>query len=260
MTAATLNVPADRDLRLSEAEINLLLRAMFRECARHIFAFLRASEFTGWRPAEREAQASYAALSRMLACAEFANQILKHCVQNEYHAYIHDGAEDDERFIEVSEVLRGFDYAPLIAEVPENAAFTLWFIVGSWSGAAELCGLELLPKEQKQRRAKLYATSHASPEFLPERVLAKLPPERLAQLQELCEEVRRRGNFLEEDRKTEKTFRAMGVSLVAMGVTSTKKRKGTEAHRWAVDGWMRSGRGYRGTKPRTTQEKPKKKK
>ena len=190
----------DQELALTDAELELLIRAMYAECVKYVFEFLRACDLDGYKPAAREMEAAYGKLCVLFVCAEFANQVLTHYIREENVKRIRDGAEDDGRFIEASESLRGYDYAPFIAEIPYKAAFALWAIAGSWAGAMELCGLEMANGKVRKELLARYAIARARPALAPEGIRSAMDGECYKILNELCERARTTGRYIHENK------------------------------------------------------------
>jgi hypothetical protein len=159
--------------------------------------------------------------------------VLTYYVDAESRHFTFDGAENDEKLKKVAAILRGMSVAPLIAEFPEAAAFTLWTRAGSWTGAMTLCGLKLLTEETGLRAAlERYAVSRAATDLLTEPTLNSIPDSAKSKLSELCEILRVRGEYpgWNDVAKLRSELQRAGVSLKSalgeIGLQMKKKRGG----------------------------------
>ena len=187
----------DKEYLLTEWELQIMIDAMRREYLRYVYIFMRAAELGEYAPAIREAKTAFEKLCVIFACADFAVQVLKYHIEAEKSQRILDGSEDDEHFIEASEVFRGMTDAPLMIEIPETTGFTLWSIAGSWAGVLILSGLEPLTDDIRQKKTHRYAIYHASPELMPIEKRRRLTSRCIGTLRKMCARVQAEGKALE---------------------------------------------------------------
>jgi hypothetical protein len=119
--------------------------------------------------------------------------------ERERQGRVFESSADDKTLAEALEVLRGCAEAPLMAELPAEAAFTLWSRAGSFSGALGLAGLDPLDDEGRREAAMRYAIARATPDMLPQDIRARLKPAALDMLSLICDTARRLGRFPRSD-------------------------------------------------------------
>jgi hypothetical protein len=158
-------------------------------------------------------------LREILICTDLIDQVLGYHLQAEREGLTYPGAEDDPRFIEAVQALRGRAAAPLIAELDTRTAFTLWSKAGSWAGAMELAGLDLLTKDTGLWEAvRNYAIQQASAGLLPLRIRNRLSPKCLDAIDTVCDRARKytRMPGIDELKRMESFFANSGWSCKAV--------------------------------------------
>ena len=234
---------------LTEAELRLLLHVMYKRCSAYVFAFIRAYELGGYRPAMREAEHAYRKLCALFVCEDFVIQILQYYIANENRRLVRACAESDPRFLKASEALRGITYTPLMVEVPQQEAFTLWALAGSWTGALILCGIESLERNARRDRIKRYMLSHASVSLLPTPIRQTLPEECLAVVEKLCAQARMSRRIPDIQESDESLFSEAGYSLdtvmleVGVKVVNAQER----SRRQMVERWKKKSEYWKNT-------------
>jgi hypothetical protein len=174
----------------TEAEKQAFAEDAQRRCGRDIFAILRADELGEYQLYAARASA-YTALHDALGGKGATHRVVAYFKAAEESRYIRDGAEDDEELARAMEALRGMRTAPLMADLPEETACTLWRRAGSWAGALTLAGLDPLDEKQRRRAADRYAAFDASPNKLPKKLRRRLSKRTYELLEETCELARR---------------------------------------------------------------------
>ena len=234
---------------LTEAELRLLAHAMYKRCGIYIFAFLRAYELGGYRPAIREAEYAYQKLCALLVCEDFVIQILQYFIGNEKQRLVRASAESDPQFIKASEALRGVTSAPLMAELPTKAAYMLWVLAGSWVGALALCGIKPMERNNRRYSLKRYRLSHASINLLPAQIHRALPPACLAVADRLCAQARESGKAPDVTPDDQNIFLAAGFRLeevmAEVGVTMISGQE--KSRRQSVERWKKQSTWWRGS-------------
>jgi hypothetical protein len=222
--------------KLTDAELEFRLGILSKEDLRHVFLYLRADELGEYQPGKRDARAARERLCEPFESEEVADQILEYYAAAETRRSILPGAEGDARFAEASQAIRGRTLAPLMAEVPEEDAYTMWAIAGSWNGALELCGLDPLDDDARREAVTRYAIANASPELMPQEYRERLTPECVAELEPICKatrELRRYPRTREVSHKARHMFKDRGVvmwdvlesiGIYAIGAPNSKTR------------------------------------
>jgi hypothetical protein len=237
------------DIKLTDIELKFLIKVMYRRCSRYVFLYLRADELGEYSPGRRSAQEAYEKLCELLAAQDLADQILEYYVEAETRRLILPEAEDDPRFTEASQVMRGRLTAPLMAELPEKATYTLWTVSGSWTGALELCGLDPLDGDSRLEAVTRYATANASPKLLSWKFRNRLTPECAGELNKICEAARELGRYplaSEIHRESQQFFHICGLViwdvLENIGIPATGAPKRNQKVMSGVEGWKVSAR------------------
>ena len=220
----------DPDYLLTGLEMRLLVTGAIERYGTSVFKILRAAELgADYSPGVEEIKAAYKALCKTLVNNDIAAQVLRYHIDAERKRSIKKGAGEDELVDAALESLRGFEAAPLIADVETVAAYTLWSRAGSWLGAMELAGLDLpLTKDGRRAAVNRYRAVHASVELLPEGVRKRLTQTALDALNEICKAANKRGRLLydfEIPQDTGKAFKTSGYKvwelLRLVGLTQT---------------------------------------
>jgi hypothetical protein len=186
----------EKKIKLTDAELESLIGELSPNHLPYVFACLRADELgEDYLPGRKDAITARRRLRNMSEHRGCAEQILEYYAAAETRRLILPGAEDDPRFEEASQVMRGRLTAPLMAELPADEAYALWTIAGSWNGALELCGLDPLDDNARRKAVERYAVANASPELMPQKYRKRMTPECVAALEQICKLARKRGRY-----------------------------------------------------------------
>jgi hypothetical protein len=201
---------------LESYELFFLIESTYERYAYSVFKIIRAMEISqNYAPMQRERKKAFKELCAVLVSVDFAVQVLHYHVTAEKLRRISNKARTSEQFRNAVQSLRRYGRTPLIAELPENIAYTLWNIGGSWAGALLLAKLEPLDKNEHWAAVRRYAVINARAELLPEHILRKFDKECAAYLTDLLDEIRRTGKLPPEEVfwKKNRMFKARKLKL-----------------------------------------------
>jgi hypothetical protein len=152
-----------------------------------IIRIIRVNELNKYYPLYDDRSAARRELRDALYDQKLAELVISRYSIEEQNNYMRDGAEDDKTLERLLEPVRKFYRAVLIAEMPKEIASEIWQRAGSWSAAMTLARHEPLSPKKKLEAQTYYAATNASVEHLPGKMLNKLSPGSLEQLNQLCE-------------------------------------------------------------------------
>jgi hypothetical protein len=253
------NRKKEKKIKLKSAELEALIGELSPGHLPHVFLYLRADELgEDYLPGRKDAINAHRRLRDMSGRRGCAEQILEYYASAETRRLILPGAEEDPRFEEASQVMRGRLAAPLMAELPAEEAYALWTIAGSWSGALELCGLDPLDGDARRKAVERYATANASPELMPEKYRERLTPECVAALEQICKMARKRGRYPLSDKIPDRARQLVNecgaviwTVLDSMGIPASdapkpkKKKVLTGAEAWKASAQWRNTDAYK---------------
>jgi hypothetical protein len=183
-------------------------RIVFDKYAPYMFQIIKSREITRYPLARAERNKAYNELCKVLVCPDLVNQVLEYHFHCEKEGFVFPEAESNPLFLKAIETLRGRKTAPLITELDTRTAFTLWSKAGSWTGAMQLAGLDLLTdKDEIIKAIKHYAIQQASVDILPHEIKKNLSSECLDAINKVCNRARKYQRLpTNKDLKTTKPF------------------------------------------------------
>ena len=169
------------------------LHDRYGEYAKYVFRSISLRELSEFPPAQREQVIADNELNKLFGDGRLARQVLDFHTLCEKHRVLREGAEDSEDLPGLLEILRAWESAPLVAELPFNGALAFWKLAGSWMGALTLAGLEPHNSTAHKFAKKRYLLANMRADALSEKIKKMLTATDLAELDGIFEKARKSG-------------------------------------------------------------------